>query len=155
MATVGSMPPKAKYQRCMVHFMRNVLSKTPPGHREWASTALKAVFAMESRESDLTKAETVAAEMESRKLKAASNCLREGIGETTTYLLARVSRGAPQAHPHEQHDRTAQPGDQAAHARGRRLPRREQRAHARLRTHQVRHRERMVDPPLPRHAPAR
>ena len=44
-ATVGSMPPKAKYQRCMVHFMRNVLSKTPPGHREWASAALKAVFA--------------------------------------------------------------------------------------------------------------
>ena len=68
---------------------------------------------------------------------------------------ARVSRGAPQAHPHEQHDRTAQPGDQAAHARGRRLPRREQRAHARLRAHQVRHRERMVDPPLPRHVPAR
>ncbi|KAB5961415.1 hypothetical protein GA586_09440, partial [Bifidobacterium adolescentis] len=29
-ATVGSMLPKAKYQRCMVHFMRNVLSKVPP-----------------------------------------------------------------------------------------------------------------------------
>ncbi len=29
-STVGSMLPKAKYQRCMVHFMRNVLSKTPP-----------------------------------------------------------------------------------------------------------------------------
>lgn len=28
---------------------------------------------------------------------------------------ARVSRGAPQEDPHEQHDRTAQPGDQAAH----------------------------------------
>ena len=33
-ATVGSMLPKAKYQRCMVHFMRNVLSKVPPIHRE-------------------------------------------------------------------------------------------------------------------------
>ena len=30
---------------------------------------------------------TVAAEMESRKLKAAAGCLREGIGETTAYLL--------------------------------------------------------------------
>ena len=38
-ATVGSMLPKARYQRCMVHFMRNVLSKTPPTHREWASAA--------------------------------------------------------------------------------------------------------------------
>lgn len=29
-ATVGSMLPKAKYQRCMARFMCNVLSKTPP-----------------------------------------------------------------------------------------------------------------------------
>ena len=28
-STVNSMLPNAKYQRCMVHFMRNVLSKTP------------------------------------------------------------------------------------------------------------------------------
>ena len=87
-ATVNSMPPKAEYQRCMAHFMRNVLSKTPPSHREWASAALKAVFAQESREAALAKAETVAAKMEARRLKAAANCLREGIGETTTYLLS-------------------------------------------------------------------
>ena len=86
-STVNSMLPKARYQRCMVHFMRNVLSKTPPSHRDWASAALKAVFAQESRETALAKAETVAAEMESRKLRSAANCLREGIGETTTYLL--------------------------------------------------------------------
>ena len=92
-ATVGSMLPKARYQRCMVHFMRNVLSKVPPIHREWASAALKAVFAMESRESALAKAGTVAAEMESRKLKAAANCLREGVGETTTYLLDEFPDG--------------------------------------------------------------
>ena len=93
-ATVDSMPPKARCQRCMVHFLRNVLSKVPPGRREWASAALKAVFAMESRESALDKAGTVAAEMEARRLKAAANCLREGIGETTTYLLP----GFPDGH---------------------------------------------------------
>ena len=92
-ATVGSMLPKARYQRCMVHFMRNVLSKTPPTHREWASAALKAIFAMESRESALAKAEQVATEMESRRLKAAANCLREGVGETTTYLLDEFPDG--------------------------------------------------------------
>ena len=37
--TVNSMPSKARYRRCMVRFMRNVPSKTPPTHREWASTA--------------------------------------------------------------------------------------------------------------------
>lgn len=91
-STVNSMLPRAKYQRCMVHFMRNVLSKVPPNHRDWASAALKAIFAMESRESALAKAGTVAAEMESRKLKAAAGCLREGIGETTAYLCRNSRR---------------------------------------------------------------
>lgn len=77
----------------MVHFLRDVLSKTPPTHREWACAALKAVFAMESRESALDKAGTVAAEMESRRLKAAANRLREGIGEATTYLLPELPDG--------------------------------------------------------------
>ena len=154
-ATVDSMLPKARDQRRMVRFLRNVLSKVPPSHREWASAALKAVFAMESCESTLDKADAVASDMKARKLKAAADCLREDIQETTTYLLDEVSCGAPQAHPHERHDRTAQPRDQAAHARRGKLPRREQRAHARLRVHQVRRRERMVNLPLPRHVPAR
>ena len=92
-STVNGMLPKARYQRCMVHFMRNVLSKVPPAHREWASAALKAVFAMESQESALDKAGTVAAEMESRRLRGAANRLREGIGETTTYLLDEFPDG--------------------------------------------------------------
>ena len=70
-----------------------MLSKTPPTHREWASAALKAIFAMESRESALSKAEQVATEMESRKLRGAANCLREGIGETATYLLPEFPDG--------------------------------------------------------------
>lgn len=36
---VNSMLPEARCQRCMVRFMRNVLSKTPPSHREWAAAA--------------------------------------------------------------------------------------------------------------------
>lgn len=86
-STVNAMLPDARYQRCMVHFMRNVLSKVSHRHVKWASDALKAVFAMESRESALDKAESVAAQMESRGLKTAASCLREGVGETTTYLL--------------------------------------------------------------------
>ena len=108
-ATVNSMLPKAKYQRCIVRFMRNVLSKTSPGHREWASAALKAVFAQESREDGLAKAETVAAKMETRRLKAAADCLREGIGETTTYLLGEFPFEPQDQAAHEQHDRTAGP----------------------------------------------
>ncbi|KFI59324.1 transposase, partial [Bifidobacterium pullorum subsp. gallinarum] len=65
--------------------------------------------AMESRASALAKAETVASEMETRKLRAAANCLREGIGETTTYLLDEYPARAPTPDPHQQHDRTAEP----------------------------------------------
>lgn len=86
-STVDSMLPNARCQRCMVRFMRDVLSKTPPGHREWASAALKAVAAQENRESAMAKAGTVAGEMEERKLKSAANRLREGVGGTATYLL--------------------------------------------------------------------
>jgi transposase-like protein len=85
--TVGELLPQARYQRCMAHFEGNVLSKVCHRHMRWAADALKAIFAMESRGSALAKAEQVVTEMESRKLREAAKCLREGVGETTTYLL--------------------------------------------------------------------
>lgn len=67
---------------------------------------------------------------------------------------ARVSRGAPQAHPHEQQiERPNWEIRRRTRVAGS-LPD-GQRLHARLSAHQVRHRERMVDPPLPGHVPAR
>ncbi|WP_242669109.1 transposase [Bifidobacterium longum] len=36
--------PGARYQRCMVHFGRNVLARVDPGNRDWAADALKAVW---------------------------------------------------------------------------------------------------------------
>ena len=86
-AAAGELLPGARYQRCMVHFERNILAKVNPKNRDWAADALKAVFSMETRDKALEKAECVAGEMEARKLKEAASCLRDGIGETTTYLL--------------------------------------------------------------------
>lgn len=154
-ATVDSMPPKAGCRRCMVHFLRNVLSKVPPTHREWASAALKAVFAMESREIRVGQGRDRrrgdgGQEADGRRQPPAGGDRRDH-----DLSAARVPGRAPQAHPHERHDRTAQPRDRAAHARRGKLPGRERRAHARPRAHQVRRRERMVQPALPRHVPAR
>lgn len=154
-ATVDSMPPKAGCRRCMVHFLRNVLSKVPPTHREWASAALKAVFAMESREIRVGQGRDRrrgdgGQEADGRRQPPAGGDRRDH-----DLPAARVPGRAPQAHPHERHDRTAQPRDRAAHARRGKLPGRERRAHARPRAHQVRRRERMVQPALPRHVPAR
>lgn len=86
-AAVNELLPGARYQRCMVHFERNILAKVNPKNRDWAADALKAIFSMESRDKALEKAESVAKDMEARKLREAAKCLREGIGETTTYLL--------------------------------------------------------------------
>lgn len=86
-AAVNELLPGARYQRCMVHFERNILAKVNPKNRDWAADALKAIFSMESRDKVLEKAESVAKDMEARKLREAAKCLREGIGETTTYLL--------------------------------------------------------------------
>ena len=154
-ATVNSMLPDARYQRCTVHFMRNVLSRVSRKHAAWAAGALKAVFAMESRDAALRKAEDVAAQMESRGLKAAASCLREGIGESTTYLLddypVEHRRRIRTNNMIERLNREIRRRTQ----RRRQLPRRQERAHARLRQDPLRHRQRLVEPPLPEHVPTR
>ena len=154
-ATVGEMLPQARYQRCMVHFMRNVPSKVPPTHREWASAALKAIFAMESRASALAKAED-GRPRDGVQETESGGLLPEGRYRRDHDLSARrASPGAPAADPHEQHDRTPQQGDPPAHQGRRQLPRRQERAHARLRQDPIRHRQRLVEPPLPGHVPTR
>ena len=85
-STVNSMLPRAKYQRCMVHFMRNVLSKVPPNHRDWASAALKAIFAMESRESASPRPGRSPRRW-SPGAQGGGRLPARGIGETTAYLL--------------------------------------------------------------------
>lgn len=72
-AAAGELPPGARYQRCMVHFERNILAKVNPKNRDWAADALKAVFSMETRDKALEKAESVAGEMEARKPKEAAS----------------------------------------------------------------------------------
>ena len=154
-AAVNELLPGARYQRCMVHFERIILAKVNPKNRDWAADALKAIFSMESRDKALEKAESVAKDMEARKLREAAKCLREGIGETTTYLLDDYPPRASPPHPNEQHDRTAEPRDPPAHARGRQLPGRAQRVDAHLRESPLRNFQRVVDATLPRHVKAR
>ena len=68
---------------------------------------------------------------------------------------AGVPGRAPQEDPHERHDRTGPTGRSGGARASWEASGREQRADARLRAHQVRHRERMAQPALPRHVPAR
>jgi len=77
--------PEAPWQRCMVHFYRNVFSVVPKGKVKQVAAMLKAIHAQEDRDAAQEKAQAVAAKLETMKLRAAAELVREGIGETLTY----------------------------------------------------------------------
>ena len=67
--TVGEVFPEAKYQRCTVHFYRNVFSVVPRSKMKTVSMKLKAIHSSESKEAALRKAAEVAAKLREMKLK--------------------------------------------------------------------------------------
>lgn len=83
--------PQAKYQRCTVHFYRNVFGKVPRQKREKVAKMLKAIHAQESFDASMAKAEKVASDLEAMKLGAAAKVVREGCAETLTYTAFPMS----------------------------------------------------------------
>ena len=81
--SIAEVFPDAKYQRCTVHFYRNVLAKVPKSKRPQAAAMLKAIHAMESREAAAAKAE--ADDLESMRPKEAAKVVRCGYAETLAY----------------------------------------------------------------------
>lgn len=77
--------PEARYQRCTVHFYRNVLSRVPKQKRALVAKMLKAIHAQESEGASEAKALEVAGELERMRLAAAAGTVREGYKETLTY----------------------------------------------------------------------
>ena len=82
-----------------------MLARAGPRHTRWAGDALKAIFAMESRESALAKAEQVASEMEERKLREAATYLLDDYPVEhrrrirTTDMIRTVEPGDPTSNP--------------------------------------------------------
>lgn len=77
--------PETQYQRCMVHFMRNVLSDVPRSRSKEVGNMLKAIFAQEDHDACMRKAAEVMEKLRSSKLKAAAKVLESGIDEALTY----------------------------------------------------------------------
>ena len=77
--------PDAKYQRCTVHFYRNVFSVTPRSKVKLVAKMLKAIHAQESKKAAREKARTVVEELRAMKLKEAARKVEDGIEETLTY----------------------------------------------------------------------
>lgn len=82
---IGEVFPDAAYQRCTVHFYRNVFSKVPKSKRRLVAGKLKAIHAQESFEASEEKALRVADDLEALKLKEAAKVVRDGYAETLTY----------------------------------------------------------------------
>ena len=77
--------PDAKWQRCTVHFYRNVFSVVPAKKKGEVAAMLKAIHASEDKKAAFEKAEAVYVKLESMKLKEAAKKVQESIGETLTY----------------------------------------------------------------------
>jgi len=83
---LGDTFPEALWQRCVVHFCRNVFTEVPSAKVKEVAAMLKAVHAQEDREAALAKAEVIAAKLEGMRLMKAARVLRGGVGETLSYM---------------------------------------------------------------------
>jgi transposase-like protein len=83
---LGETFPEAKWQRCMVHFYRNVFSVTPRGKLKEVAAMLKAIHAQEDKAAARAKAAEVVSKLKSMKLAKASETVAGGIEETLTYM---------------------------------------------------------------------
>lgn len=84
--TIGEVFPHAKYQRCTVHFYRNVFSVVPKGKVKLVAKMLKAIHAQEDKEAALSKAVDVVRKLQEMKLNKAAQKVEESIHETLTYM---------------------------------------------------------------------
>ena len=64
--------PNAKYQRCTVHFYRNVFSVVPRSKMKLVAKMLRAIYAQESKKAACKKAKAVVAQLREMKLKEAA-----------------------------------------------------------------------------------
>ncbi|MBA2118025.1 IS256 family transposase [Bremerella alba] len=83
---LGEFFPEAAWQRCIVHFYRNVLKDVPRGKSRDVAAMLKAVHAQEDRAAAQEKAELVTEKLTSLRLGASAKCFREGVEETLAYM---------------------------------------------------------------------
>ena len=78
--------PDAQYQRCVVHFYRNVFSVVPNGKTTEVAKMLKAIHAQENKEAARKKAAEVVEKLREMKLYAAAKKVENGIEETLTFM---------------------------------------------------------------------
>ncbi len=77
--------PEAAWQRCVVHFYRNVWTVTPAGKIRQVVQMLKAIHAQEDRAAARQKAAQVVEKLRELRLNQAAEMVASGIEETLSY----------------------------------------------------------------------
>lgn len=83
---ISTVFPSAKYQRCTVHFYRNVFTAVPKGKVKDVAMMLKAIHAQEDKAAAQEKAKAVVAKLREMKLKEAAKKVEDAVSETLTYM---------------------------------------------------------------------
>lgn len=83
---LGEFYKEAQWQRCIVHFYRNVFTVIPKGKRKEVAAMLRAIHAQEDRAAARQKSADVAKKLEKMRLRKAATIVREGIEETLSYM---------------------------------------------------------------------
>ena len=83
--SLGEFFPEARWQRCTVHFYRNVFSHVPRSRMPVVADMLKAIHAAEDLEAATCKAHEVAEKLTTMRLANAAKTLRDGVEQTLAY----------------------------------------------------------------------
>ena len=83
---LGEFYPEALWQRCVVHWYRNVLTVVPRSRAKEVMAMLKAIHAQEDRQAAQQKAEDVERKLREMKLEKAARVVGEGVTETLSYM---------------------------------------------------------------------
>jgi putative transposase len=84
-ASVNEHFPEARWQRCTVHFYRNVFSHVPRGKVREVARMLKAIHASEDLPAAREKAQAVIAKLHAMRLAKAAQLVEEHVEETLVY----------------------------------------------------------------------
>ena len=83
--SVAEFYPATQWQRCVVHFYRNVFSHVPATKIREVAAMLKAIHAQEDRDAAQAKVADVTAKLRAQRLSKAAELVEAHVAETLTY----------------------------------------------------------------------
>ena len=83
---LGDFFPEVQWQRCMVHFYRNVFSVVPKSQVKEVAAMLKAIHGQEDKTAAMEKARQVVVKLRAMKLRKAAELIESSVDETLTYM---------------------------------------------------------------------